>query len=490
MPAAHPRAAVDPACEEGDGHAGSHFAMPDQPAQPPEETPADPTPSKPSDAPLVVHRTGGPPVDPAVANAEAPGGNGDGDGNGDGNGDGHETVPLDEHGQPAVELDRLAAPIGGEQPPRLPFVVVGVGASAGGLEAFTEMLLATPPDTGMAFVLIVHLPPERHSLMAEILAKRTRMPVREVEDGMAVEPNHVYVIRPGRTLLMRDGRLRLTEPLEKRGHTRPVDDFFRSLAADQRERAAAVVLSGMGSNGSAGAQAIKAVGGVCVAQEPESALYPSMPRSLIDQGHADYVLRPRDVPAALIQFAGHPYARADAADAAAQLLRDQQDFADVLALLRTRTRQDFSGYKRPTLYRRIQRRMGLNQMTRLGEYVRLMRNNAAEVQALADDLLIHVTGFFRDPGAWESLRERVIVPLVAGREVEQSIRCWVTACSSGEEAYSLAILISEVMHQFDKHLDVKIFATDMAERSLGHARTGAFPLGIEGEVTPDRLDRY
>jgi PAS domain S-box-containing protein len=442
----------------------------------------------------VVHRTGGPYVDPEVARAEEPGAGGP---------DGEQAgvaatttttatttaVTVDAQGQPTEETDRLAAPVSTEQPPRLPFVVVGVGASAGGVEAFTEFLLNTPSDTGMAFVLVVHLPPERESMMADVMGKRTRMPVVQVEDGMEVRPDHVYVIRPGRTLLMQDGRLRLTAPLEKTGHHRPVDDFFRSLAAEQRERAAAVVLSGMGSNGTVGAQAIKAVGGVCIAQEPESALFPSMPRHLIDQGNADYILRPRDMPAALMRFAGHPYARSGG-EAATAMQREQQDFADVLAILRTRTRQDFSGYKRPTLFRRVQRRMGLNQITRLGEYVRLMRNSASEVHALADDLLIHVTGFFRDPGAWESLSERVIMPMIAGRDGEQAIRCWVSACSSGEEAYTLAILIAEALDRLDKRLDVKIFATDMAERSLAHARSGSFPLGIEGEISPERLDRF
>ena len=449
--------------------------------------PTDPDKASPSDAaPKSVHRTGGPSVDPDIARSEEPGASGNGNGD---RAHEPERVPLDGHGEPASEPDRLAAPVGDEQPPRLPLIVVGVGASAGGLEAFTEFLLATPPNTGMAFVLIVHLPPDRNSLMAEVLAKRTRMPVRQIEDGMAVEPDHVYVIRPGHTLTIGNGRLHLTVPLETRGHTRPVDDFFRSLAAEQRERAVAVVLSGMGSNGTAGAQAIKAVGGICLAQDPESALYPSMPRHLLDQGNADYVLPPGDMPAALLQFAGHPYARAPD-DPSVRIAREQQEFADILAILRTRTRQDFSGYKRATLFRRVQRRMGLNQVTQLIDYVRLLRGNPAEVQSLADDLLIHVTGFFRDPPAWETLRQRIIDPLVAERTADQSIRCWVTACSSGEEAYTLAILIAEAMEQANKRIEVKVFATDMADRSLVNARAGTFALGIESEVTPERLERF
>ena len=192
--------------------------------------------------------------------------------------------------------DRLTAPPDTGREPRLPFLVVGVGASAGGLEAYTEFLRAAPPDADIAYVLIQHLPPDRESLVAELLAKHTTMPVRQVEDGMPVRPDHVYVIRPGHTLTLRDGRLRLGASLETPGHRRPVDDFFRSLAEEQQQRAVAVVLSGMGSNGTAGAQAVKAVGGLCVAQEPESAKFPSMPRSLIDANLADYILRPRRRP--------------------------------------------------------------------------------------------------------------------------------------------------------------------------------------------------
>jgi two-component system CheB/CheR fusion protein len=464
--------------------AGDGDGSPHSPEQPPHA-------GSPADPPHAQLRSGEPPLDADATAASINDGNRDGEANGDG--DGHPTtgpaVPLDEHGLATEEPDRLALAVDQEQPPRLPFVVVGVGASAGGLEAFTEFLQAMPPDSGVAVVLVVHLPPDRDSYMVGLLGHQTRMPVRQVEDGTPVEPNHVYVIRPGRTMTLRDGRLHLTEPLEKRGHTRPIDDFFRSLAEEQRERAVCVVMSGMGSDGTLGAETVKSVGGVCVAQDPDTAQAPSMPRHLVDSGMSDYVLRPRDIPDALVRFAEHPYARGRD-DAATLLRREQQQFADALAILRTRTRQDFSGYKRPTLMRRVQRRMGLNQVTALSEYVRLLRSNAGEVQALADDLLIHVTGFFRDPEAWESLRERVVVPLVAQREPDTPLRCWVTACSSGEEAYTLAMILAEAADDVGKQFDVKIFATDMADRSLGHARAGTYPAGIEGEVSPERLKRF
>lgn len=394
--------------------------------------------------------------------------------------------------QPKAEPDREAMPVDVEQPPRLPFPVVGVGASAGGLEAFSEFISAMRPDSGMAFVLILHLPPDRPSLLAEVLAHRTSMPVRQVEDGLTVEPDHVYVIRPGHVLTIENGVFHLGPELGgPRAANRPVDDFFKSLAQEQRERAICIVMSGMGSNGAAGAQAVKAVGGLCVAQDPESCQFPSMPRHLIDQGYADYILRPADMPDMLLGYAGHPYAKGGReADAEAVLRREQQHVREILAILRTRTRQDFNGYKKPTVLRRIQRRMGLARLTRMGEHAKLLRQTPNEVTALADDLLIHVTGFFRDPAAWEALRQRVIVPLIAAREGESEVRAWVTACSSGEEAYTLAMLLTEEAERTGKRLDIKVFATDMADRTLAHARAGVFPGGIEAEIAPERLSRF
>ena len=391
--------------------------------------------------------------------------------------------------EPTAEADRTVMAVDLEQPPRLPFTVVGMGASAGGVEAFVEFFDAVADDTGMAFVLVQHLPPTRESLMVDILSKHTRMVVQQVEDGQLVRPNQVYVIRPGNTLTIRFGKLHLGEPVEARGHQRPVDDFFRSLAEEQRERAVAVVFSGMGSNGTAGTQMIKAVGGVCVAQDPDEAKFPAMPRAVIDAGYADYVLRAADMPGVLGKFANHAYAKGGrVTDALAR--RDQKHLSDLLAIMRTRTRHDFSGYRKPTLIRRVQRRMGLNNVTAMGDYVRLLRQTPAEANGLVDDLLIHVTGFFRDADAWEALRAKVIVPLVAAKADGASIRCWVTACSSGEEAYTLGMLLLEAADAAGKTFDVKIFATDMADRSLAHARAGIYPGGIESEISPGRLERF
>ncbi|WP_149112203.1 chemotaxis protein CheB [Limnoglobus roseus] len=388
----------------------------------------------------------------------------------------------------ASGADRLTCPPDGTRKPRLPFTVVGIGASAGGLEAYTEFLQACPSDAGMAYVFVQHLPPDRESLMAEILTRHTAMPVREVEDGQPVEADHVYIIRPGHTLTIKDGRLHLGPDLSARGHGRPVDDFFSSLAEEQQQRAVAVVFSAMGSNGTAGAQAVKAVGGLVIAQEPESAKFPAMPRHLIDAHLPDYILRPAEVPEALAKYAGHPYSTTDAPPEPSP--RDDQALADVLAVLRTRTRHDFTGYRKPTLLRRVRRRMGLGQYATMAEYVRALRQTPAEVMALADDLLIHVTGFFRDPEAWDVLWDKVIRPLAAERADGAEVRCWVSACATGEEAYSLAMLLIEAAEAHGKRFDVKVFATDMAERALGAARTGTFPNGIESEITPERLARF
>ena len=384
---------------------------------------------------------------------------------------------------------RLTAPADASRQPRLPFPVVGIGASAGGLEAYIEFLKAAPVDGGMAYVLVQHLPPDRESLLADILGKHTRMPVIPIEDGQPVLADHVYIIRPGHTMTLRDGRLWLGAELAARGHSRPVDDFFRSLAEEQQQRAVAIVFSGMGSNGTAGAEAVKAVGGLVIAQDPESAKFPAMPRSLIDAGVADFVLRPDEVPEVLLRYGGHPYVRSDGPPKDVPK-GDERALHEILTVLRARTRHDFIGYRKPTIVRRIQRRMGLTQFDVMGDYVKELRQSPGEATALADDLLIHVTGFFRDGEAWDSLREKVIEPLCAERPDGSAIRCWVAACATGEEAFTLAMLLQEAAEVQRKRLDIKVFATDMAERALGFARAGVFPGGIESEVTPERLNRF
>jgi two-component system CheB/CheR fusion protein len=368
-----------------------------------------------------------------------------------------------------------------------------VGASAGGIEALKAFFSATNADGGMAYIVIQHLSPEHQSLMADILGRCTSMPVVQIENGVRVEPNHVYVIRPGYTLTLKDGRLHLGQPVEKRGHRRPVDDFFRSLAAEQQESAIGVILSGTGTNGTAGAQAIKAAGGLCIAQDPDSAEFPGMPQSLIHAGYADQVLTPEEIPAALRRYIRHPFLDLNTkgrARAAQEVEQHCQDLGEILAIIRSRTGHDFAPYKPPTIVRRVNRRMGLLGITTLADYANWLREKTEEVSALANDLMINVTGFFRDPEAWEAFREAVIHPLVAGRASDEPIRAWVAACASGEEAYSLAMLISEEAERLGKSVDVKIFATDTADKSLALARLGTYPGGIEGDISLERLDRF
>lgn len=319
------------------------------------------------------------------------------------------------------------------------------------------------------------------------------MPVRQIEDGMRVEPDHVYVIRPGHTVTLAGGALHLGEPVEKRGHRRPVDDFFRSLAREQHEHAIAVVLSGTGTNGSAGAQAIKAAGGLCIAQDPDTADFPGMPQSLIHAGYADQVLKTEDIPAVLLRYVQQPYLKPDqggTARAAQELERHRQQLMEIIAIVRVRTGHDFSAYKSPTVLRRIQRRMGLAGLAELKDYADRLRDKPEEVAALANDMMINVTGFFRDPAAWEAFGEAAIRPLVDQAQSGATLRAWVAACASGEEPYTLAMLIAEQAERAGKEIKSKIFATDTADKSLALARAGVYPGGIEGDLSPQRLEKF
>lgn len=375
----------------------------------------------------------------------------------------------------------------------LPFPVVGIGASAGGIQAVCELLDHMPADSGMALVVIQHLPPDHQSMLAEIFSRHTRMPVREIEDGMAVEPNVVYVIRPAFSVIMEGSGFLLGESVEERGHRRPIDDFLRSLARVQREKAIAVILSGVGTNGTSGAQAIKAAGGVCIAQDPDSADFGGMPRSLINAGYADQVCKAAEIPQILIRYIHHPYLDVSTRgrEHAELVLRpDKEYLTQIFAILRTRTGHNFNGYKKPTVLRRIQRRMGLRGLTDLHAYTDHLRDDLEEARALANDLMINVTGFFRDPEAWEGLRTSVIAPLIERCPQDGSIRAWVTACASGEEAYTLGMLIMEEMDRQSKYVEFKIFATDTADKALAFARAGIYPTGIEGDLDQERLDRF
>jgi two-component system CheB/CheR fusion protein len=387
-----------------------------------------------------------------------------------------------------------AGPVAFEERACINFPVVGIGASAGGVEALSSFFRAASAQSGMAFVVIQHLPPDTQSLMSEILGRCTQMPVVQIEDRMSIAPDSVYVIRPGYTVTLSGGELRLGEPVEKRGHRRPVDDFFRSLALEQKEKSIIVILSGTGTNGTAGAQAVKAAGGLCVAQDPDTAEFPGMPRSLVHSGYADQVLPAESIPEFLRNYVRHPFIDSPQiegeAAATQDLERERHALTEIHALLRTRTGHDFRGYRKPTLLRRIQRRMGIAGVTQLAEYARLVREQAGEASSLANDLMINVTGFFRDPEAWEALRDSALAPLLESSSVGEQLRVWVAACSSGEEAYSLAMLIAEECERLRRSPDVKIFATDTADKSLARARAGIYPGGIEGDLAQERLGRF
>lgn len=365
--------------------------------------------------------------------------------------------------------------------------IVGVGASAGGLQALEKVFGAMPADSGLGFVVVQHLHPERESHMAELLSRHTALSVIPVEEGVRVEPDHVYLILPDRELTISDGILHLAKMTSPRGSRRPIDGFFNSLAEDQTERAIGMILSGTGSDGSAGIKTIKASGGLTAAQHPDSAQYPDMPRNAIATGMVDVVLPPEQLPGVLVDYARHPYLAArepeGAEDAAPRLGR-------LLSLLQARTGRDFRLYKKSTLMRRIHRRMGLKRVGRLADYESLLRGDANEAGALAKDLMINVTGFMRDPEAWQTLKTKVIVPLVRDRDNGGPIRIWIPACATGEEAYSVAMLLAEQAEAAQKTFDVKIFATDTIDENLSTARRGLFSATIERDVSDERMQRF
>ena len=354
-------------------------------------------------------------------------------------------------------------------------LVVGIGASAGGVEALSRFFDAMPPDSGAAFVIVLHLDPTRESQMAHVLSSHTKMPVVQVTDDMKIMPNTAYVIAPDKDLTVRGGILHLAEPAESRGHRHPVDVLFRSLAADQGERTIAIILSGTGSNGTDGLKEVKASGGLILIQDPLTAKFDGMPRSAIAAGMADHIVAPQAMPEILLRYIKQEYIAqphdGETATTTAQPVIDQ-----ILTLLFTRTGNDFRNYRRSTIQRRIQRRLGLKNMDTLAIYMNELRSNAEETLLLVKDLLINVTSFFRDAEAWKALASSVIAPLVAVRENGASIRAWVPGCSTGEEAYTLAMLISEQASSAGKKFDVKIFATDAREDNLKTARDGIYPL--------------
>ena len=378
-----------------------------------------------------------------------------------------------------------------ETSPRSPstrFPIVGIGASAGGLEAFIELLKHLPADTGMAFVLVQHLAPQHESMLTEVLSRATRLPVAEVTEGLEVLPNHVYVIPPNTNMAIEDNTLRLLPRTSHRGVQMPIDYFLASLAEDRKDRAIGVILSGTASDGTLGLKAIKAEGGFTFAQD-ESAKYDSMPRSAIAAGYVDYVLSPQEIAKELTRIGQHPYV-APAKTAAKALPLPDDDLGKIFVWLRSATGVDFSHYKKATIIRRIKRRMVLRHIDSLSEYVAGLQNNRAELDALYRDILINVTSFFREPETFETLQRDVFPRLLADRPPEAPLRFWVPACSTGEEAYSIAMCALEFLRERESPVGLQIFATDISDPALEKARAGKYTEGEANEVGPERLERF
>lgn len=363
--------------------------------------------------------------------------------------------------------------------------VVGIGASAGGLEAFGELLNALPSDTGMAFVLIQHLDPRHESALAGLLGHRTEMPVLEAVDGTVAGPNRVYVIPPNAKMTIARGVLRLTPRPEAGERYLPIDSFFCSLAEDQKDHAIGVILSGAASDGTLGLKAIKAEGGITFAQD-ESAKFDGMPRSAVATGVVDFVLPPDGIAGELAAIARHPYHTGVAASG----FQETRTFQTILRLLKTTVRVDFSQYKPNTLLRRMERRMALQKASDPDQYVHILQQNPAEVRALSEDLLINVTEFFRDPPVFEALKENAFPAILQERQSGEAIRVWVPGCSTGEEVYSIAICLIEYMQDAGVNLPMHIFGTDISERSIAKARAGIFGPGSLNAVSPERLKRF
>jgi two-component system CheB/CheR fusion protein len=370
------------------------------------------------------------------------------------------------------------------------FLIVGIGASAGGLEACTKLLENVPPHTGMAFVLVQHLAPTKDSILAELLAKATSMPVREVQDGMAVEPDHVYVIPPNAALAVFHGVLRLLPRAEAHTQHMPVDSFFRSLAEDQGQNAVGIILSGTGTDGSLGIQAIKAEGGIVLAQNG-SAKYDGMPRSAVATGAVDYVLSPEKMAAELKRISRHPFMTLHPAVKAGPLLQAGEDHLNrIFMRIRTATGVDFTYYKQATVLRRIHRRMLLHKIDALEHYVRYLQENPAEVGVLYQDILINVTSFFRDPETFTALKNVVFPRFLEKRSSDTPLRVWVPGCSTGEEAYSLAMCFSEFSDERGVSLPIQFFASDIDEAAIEKARQGLYPDNIVQDVSPERIRRF
>ena len=371
------------------------------------------------------------------------------------------------------------------------FPIVGIGASAGGLAAFAAFFTGMPNDCQqpMAFVLVQHLAPDHKSLLCELIKRYTTMQVYEVIDGMEVQPNCAYIIPPNRDMALVHGSLQLIDPIAPRGKRLPIDFFFRSLAMDQHENAICVVLSGTGSDGSLGVRAIKVEGGMAMSQNPESTEYDGMPCNAIATGLIDFVLPPAEMPQQIISYVAHILGKPPLNPHKVEPTRDT-DLTNILALVRSQTTHDFSLYKQKIIISRIQRRMAVLKLDTMSQYDKYIKNSSTEVQTLFQNLLIGVTSFFRDPKAFRSIEHNIIPQLVTNIGPDSQIRIWIPACSTGEEAYTFAMLLIESQEHFNSNFNVHIFATDIDSHAIEIARAGLYPASVVNDISPDRLARF
>jgi len=371
------------------------------------------------------------------------------------------------------------------------FPIVGIGASAGGLEALEQLLSAVPQNSGMAFIVIQHLDPNRPGMLPELLQRTTPMIVRQADNRMKVRPNCVYVIPPNKDLSILHGSLYLLDPVARQGLHLPIDSFLISLAEDRREQAIGVILSGMGSDGTAGLKAIHKLGGLALVQTPETAKFDSMPRSAIDAGLADIVAPAEQLPGLILgRKAHHPLLAGVPIEF--DTPASSSAFEKVCILLRERTGHDFSLYKKSTVYRRVERRIGIHQLAGIADYVTYLQANPQEIDLLFKELLIGVTQFFRDPAAWAWLQEQVLPGMIRANVPGNVLRAWVAGCSSGEEAYSLAIVFREAVEEVKpkERVDLQIFATDLDADAIARARLGRYPASIAADMSAERLAHY
>jgi len=367
-------------------------------------------------------------------------------------------------------------------------LIAAIGASAGGIEAFTEFISNLVTDTGMAFVLVQHLDPEHHSMLTELFSKKTAMRVKEVTNGMTVEPNHVYVIPPNATMSISNHTLQLAPRGEGRGLHMSIDHFMRALAEEQGNRAIGVLLSGSGTDGTAGLAEIQAHGGVTFAQDEQSAKYDGMPRSAVAAGCVDYVLPPKTIARELARIARHPYLVRDQGPELAPA--ENTGLNLVFNLLRKSTGVDFTHYRQTTILRRIHRRMVVHKIEKIDEYFKYLQSNPAEIKALYQDMLINVTSFFRNPKVFDALKAQVFHAIMKNRAAEGSLRVWTPGCASGEETYSVAIALLETLGDKAPQTHIQFIGTDISESTIAKARSGLYPENIQDDVSAERLRRF